>query len=91
MNQQQVACGTSQLAACTPRGRLSREAPLCLTPVARFFSLSRPMQMFQLLLPQIAEGRQLILLYIMCAIAPLMKLATSPVDPDSKHAGVAAR
>ncbi|CAN0000438.1 unnamed protein product, partial [Hapterophycus canaliculatus] len=26
--------------------------------------------MFQLLLPQIAEGRQLILLYIMCAIAP---------------------
>ncbi|CAM9983897.1 unnamed protein product, partial [Scytosiphon promiscuus] len=47
--------------------------------------------MFQLLLPQIAEGRQLILLYIMCAIAPMMKLATSTVDPDSKHPGVAPR
>ncbi|CBJ30072.1 Kinase, NEK [Ectocarpus siliculosus] len=49
--------------------------------------------MFQLLLPQIAEGRQLILLYIMCALAPLVKLATtgSVDDSDSKHTGVKAR
>lgn len=48
-------------------------------------------QMFQLLLPQIAEGRQLFLLYIMCAIAPLMKLAAGSTDPDSKHPGIAPR
>ncbi|CAN0202160.1 unnamed protein product, partial [Ectocarpus sp. 12 AP-2014] len=49
--------------------------------------------MFQLLLPQIAEGRQLILLYIMCALAPLVKLATigSVDDSDSKHTGIKAR
>jgi len=48
--------------------------------------------MFQLLLPQIAEGSQLLLLYVMCAIAPIIKLvAGSTVDPESKHNGVQPR
>eukprot|EP00903_Cladosiphon_okamuranus_P019556 g17986.t1 len=48
--------------------------------------------MFQLLLPQIAEGRQLFLLYVLCAIAPIMKLAAgSTADPESKHKGIAPR
>ncbi len=40
----------------------------------------------------VAEGSKLLLLYVMCAIAPLIKLvAGSTVDPESKHNGVQAR
>ena len=63
------------------------------------FSLPPPLsppndQIFQLLLPQIAIRNQLSLLYIMCAIAPILKLATATAktgNGSSKHAAVAAR
>ncbi|CAM9561820.1 unnamed protein product, partial [Ectocarpus sp. 8 AP-2014] len=80
-------------------GQLKASASLsslpCCTMDAKIegFIPGKLVVMFQLLLPQIAEGRQLILLYIMCALAPLVKLATigSVDDSDSKHTGIKAR
>lgn len=57
-----------------------------------FFRLSffrfRREQMFQLILPHIAEGRKVLLLCIMCAIAPLLKLAAGSIDSESKLQGI---
>ncbi|CAM9643513.1 unnamed protein product [Pylaiella littoralis] len=55
------------------------------------FILGKLIVVFQLLLPQIAEARQLLLLFVMFFIAPIAKVAAESTSPDSKHSGFAAR